>query len=98
MLGGKLAATVIDVPATRTGETHRVDAHLGGTIAIDDVPLAVLDQFIGNGNIGGLFSATLHLSGKPAMRRRPTATLDLLRGWVTSAFIGDSQLGRSRRS
>jgi hypothetical protein len=89
-LGGALAAMVIDVPAVRTGKTT-VPRHLGGTIEIADIPLTVIDQFIGHGVIGGLFSATLHLQGT-GDAPQADGTLWLIRSWIKSAFVGDSQL------
>ncbi|MEO8844150.1 MAG: translocation/assembly module TamB domain-containing protein [Kofleriaceae bacterium] len=88
--GGSLAAMVIDVPAARSGRTT-VPRHLGGTIQIEDIPLAVLDQFLGRGMIGGLFSATLHLQGTGAAPQA-SGTLWLIRSWFKHAFVGDSQL------
>jgi len=89
-LGGALAAMVIDVPAVRSGRST-VPRHLGGTIEIEDIPLTVIDQFVGRGVIGGLFSATLHLQGT-GDAPQADGTLWLIRSWIKSAFVGDSQL------
>ena len=89
-LGGALAAMVIDVPAMKTGKTT-VPRHLGGTIEIEDIPLTVIDQFVGHGVIGGLFSATLHLQGT-GNAPQAEGTLWLIRSWIKDAFVGDSQL------
>jgi hypothetical protein len=89
-LGGAFAAMVIDVPAMRSGRTT-VPRHLGGTIEIEDIPLTVIDQFVGHGVIGGLFSATLHLQGT-GDAPQAEGTLWLIRSWIKSAFVGDSQL------
>ncbi|HEX4451685.1 MAG TPA: translocation/assembly module TamB domain-containing protein [Kofleriaceae bacterium] len=88
--GGKLAATIIDVPAVKTAKLQ-VARHLAGTLAIDDVPLAVLDQFVGANTIGGLFSATLHLQGS-GDAPQASGSLTLIRSWVKNAFVGDSEL------
>jgi hypothetical protein len=93
--GGSLDATIANVPALRT-KGAPTDAHLGGDIKLDDVPMAVIEPLVGPGTVGGLFSAVLHLSGEPltAQRMAPQAsgTLDLLRGWVGAAFLGDIKL------
>jgi hypothetical protein len=82
-LGGKLAATVIDVPR-QPAPRHPVDEHLDGTVAIDDLPISAL----GVSDAGGLLSATLHLSGKPSAPQAD-GQIDLLRAWAFGAFIGD---------
>jgi len=100
-LGGKLAATIIDVPAMKTAKVQ-APRHLAGTLAIDDVPLAIADQFTaggsrGNGDsraagtLGGLFSATLHLQGS-GTSPQAQGSLTLIRSWVKNAFVGDSEL------
>jgi translocation and assembly module TamB len=81
--GGKLAATIADVPR-QTASRKTVDEHLGGTIAIDDVPIAAL----GIPNAGGLVSATVHLSGKPTAPQA-VGQIDVLRAWAYGAYIGD---------
>ncbi len=88
--GGQVAGMVIDVPALRTGHTQ-VPRHLAGTVQIEDVPLAVIDQFVGKGVVGGLFSATLHLQGT-GDAPQAQGTLWLIRSWIKRSFIGDSQL------
>jgi len=91
--GGELDATIANVPAVRTGR-GTVPAHLGGNLLIDDVPMAVLDPWVGAGTMGGLLSANLDLSGQVAPTFAPQAsgTISLLRSWVERAFVGDSQL------
>jgi hypothetical protein len=91
--GGKLAATIIDVPAVKTAKLQTA-RHLAGTLAIDDVPLAIVDQFVDpsvRGSIGGLFSATLHLQGSGSAPQAQ-GSLTLIRSWVKNAFVGDSEL------
>lgn len=87
--GGQFAAMIIDVPALRSGH-NQVPRHLGGTVQIEDVPLTVIDQFVGHGLLGGLFSATLHLQGS-STAPQAEGTLWLIRSWIKQAFVGDSQ-------
>ena len=94
--GGRLDATIASLAARRSasapGGTRRlIPAHLAGAVALDNVPMAILDQWIGKGRVGGLFSALLHVSGT---REAPQASgaIDVLRGWFADGFIGDSQL------
>jgi translocation and assembly module TamB len=82
-LGGKLAATIADIPRS-TAPRHPFDEHLDGTIAVDDVPIAAL----GVPDAGGMLSATLHLSGK-LTSPQAEGQIDLLRAWAFGAFIGD---------
>ncbi|MFT3699589.1 MAG: translocation/assembly module TamB domain-containing protein [Kofleriaceae bacterium] len=88
--GGSFAAMVIDIPALKAGKTT-TPRHLGGTVEIEDIPLSVVDQFIGQGLIGGLFSATLHLQGSGSAPQAD-GTLWLIRSWIKNAFVGDSQI------
>lgn len=92
-VGGRFAATIADVPPSKIGRVA-VSRTLGGTIALDDLPLAVVEPFIGKGVMGGLVSATLHLGGD---RDSPSveigSTINLTRAWVKGAYIGDVQLG-----
>lgn len=91
--GGKLGVLLADVPATRNGSAT-VARKLGGTIAIDDIPLAVLEPLLGRGTAGGLVSATLHLGGSPlAPSVEVGSTINLTRAWLGGAYVGDSQLG-----
>ncbi len=92
-LGGTIAATVIDIPSGRSGRTS-FPRKLGGTIAVDDIPVAVLDQFVGKDVLGGLFSATLHLSSLDGRPTSPLAdgNLYLTHSWITRALIGDAQM------
>jgi translocation and assembly module TamB len=85
--GGKLAATIADVPRQTVGR-RSIDEHLDGTIAIDDVPIGAL----GIPNAGGLLSATLHLSGTPSAPQAQ-GQIDLLRSWAFGAYIGDMHPG-----
>ncbi|NVB78252.1 MAG: hypothetical protein HOV81_07655 [Kofleriaceae bacterium] len=91
-LGGRFAATIAEVPPIKSGRAT-IARHLGGTVALDDLPLAVLDPLIGKGKVGGLVSATIHLGGD---RDAPTveggSTINLTRSWVAGAYIGDTQL------
>jgi hypothetical protein len=88
--GGQFASMIIDVPALRSGRMT-TPRHLGGTIDIDNIPLTVLDQFVGKDVLGGLFSTTLHLQGS-GNAPQADGTLWLIRSWVKGAFVGDSQL------
>ena len=91
--GGTIAATVIDIPSGRTGRVA-FPRKLGGTIAVDDIPLTVLEQFVGKDVLGGLFSATLHLSSVDGKPTSPLAegNLYLTHSWITRALIGDAQM------
>jgi hypothetical protein len=87
--GGSFDATIANIPPVK-----RVGGGLGGVIKLEDVPLAVLDPLVGPNTVGGLLSATLALQGKLAPELAPQASgaIQLLRGWVGSAFTGDAQL------
>lgn len=91
--GGKLGMLIADIPASRNGRVT-LARKLGGTIAIDDIPLGVLEPFIGKGVLGGLVSATLHLGGDP---HSPSvelgSTINVTRAWLGGAYVGDAQLG-----
>jgi hypothetical protein len=92
-LGGKLGMLVADVPAQRSGRVT-LGRKLGGTVALDDIPLAVLEPFLGKGTAGGLISATLHLAGNPnAPSVEIGSTINLTRAWIGGAYVGDTQLG-----
>jgi hypothetical protein len=92
-LGGKMGAIVADVPSSKAGRVV-INRRLGGTLAIDDIPLAVLDPFIGKGNLGGLVSATLHFAGDTkAPSVEIGSTINLTRAWIRDAYVGDAQLG-----
>jgi hypothetical protein len=92
-VGGKLGALLSDMPASRSGRVT-LARKLGGTVALDDIPLALLEPFVGKGTMGGLVSATLHLGGNP---RAPSveigSTINLTRAWLGGAYVGDTQLG-----
>jgi hypothetical protein len=92
-LGGKLGAVVADVPSSKAGRVM-INRRLGGTLAIDDIPLAVLDPIIGTGALGGLVSATLHFGGDAnAPSVEIGSTINLTRAWFRDAYVGDAQLG-----
>ena len=79
--GGKLDATIAKLKNGR----------LGGTFALGDLPLAVLDQFLDKPIVGGLANITLHLSGTPD-RPEATGAIQVLRSWALGAFLGDAQI------
>lgn len=92
-LGGKLGMLVADVPTNRTGRVT-LARKLGGTVALDDIPLSVLEPLLGKGVMGGLVSATLHLGGDPhAPSVEIGSTINLTRAWLGGAYVGDTQLG-----
>lgn len=88
--GGALDATIANAPVRR----GRGGKELAGIIKLEDVPMAVLAPFVGNGKIGGLFSASLDLSGQlqPMLAPQASGAIELLRSWVANAFTGDVQL------
>jgi hypothetical protein len=88
--GGQLAATVAKIAPPR-GARPGTPAQLGGTLAVSDLPLALLEQFLGARLTGGLASARLHLQGTPDAPQA-AGTLTLLRAWAQGAFLGDAQL------
>ena len=45
--GGKLDATIAQLPATRPTPRSVAPAHLGGVVALTDLPLALIDQLRG---------------------------------------------------
>lgn len=85
--GGRFDATVAKLPPAR----GQRGARLGGTIALEDIPLTVLEPIIGKDKLGGMASATLHLSGSPEAPQA-TGAIELLRGFAMGAFLGDTQL------
>jgi hypothetical protein len=91
--GGKLDALIAQLPAARVG--NRVaPAHLGGVLAISDLPLALIDQLRGKPKanaIGGLASITMHLQGSPAAPQA-TGAINLLRTWLGTGLLGDAQI------
>ncbi len=92
-LGGKLGTLVADVPSQRSGRVT-LARKLGGTVALDDIPLSVLEPFIGKGTLGGLVSATLHLGGNAnAPSVEIGSTINLTRAWIGGSYVGDTQLG-----
>jgi hypothetical protein len=88
--GGMIDATIAKLPPQRTGRGAPAP-RLGGTIALSDVPLRVLERFLGRSVAGGLASAKLHLEGSPSAPQA-RGGLTLLRSWVADAFLGDAQL------
>ncbi|MBA3396632.1 MAG: translocation/assembly module TamB domain-containing protein [Deltaproteobacteria bacterium] len=86
--GGLFDATVVKLPAVKSS---RLGERLGGSIALHDLPLAILQQFAGSDMAGGLASATLHLAGSP-LAPQANGALQLLRAWAAHAFFGDAQL------
>ncbi|MDB4963800.1 MAG: hypothetical protein JWP01_3799 [Myxococcales bacterium] len=87
--GGVFDATVAKLPATKVGKVS-VGQRLGGAVSID-LPLAILDQFIGKKVLGGDARMTLHLGGTPTAPQAD-GHITMLRTWVAEKFIGDSQL------
>ena len=88
--GGIVDATIANVVTTRGRATT---AQLGGTVALSDVPIAILDQLLGvarPGQSGGVASLALHLTGSPTAPQADGA-LQLLRTWVAGSFLGDAQ-------
>src|SRR5207249_1865027 len=61
--GGSFDATIANLPPRRAG-MGVAGSQLGGVIKLSDVPMAVLEPFVGPDTVGGLFSATLFLEGK----------------------------------
>lgn len=88
--GGIIDATIAKLPGTRIGGITG-PPRLGGTIALYDLPIAILEQFVGSRAAGGLASAKLHLSGAPTAPQA-TGGFTLLRSWVAGAFFGDAQI------
>jgi hypothetical protein len=89
--GGILDATIAKAagsakPVRGAAKTNT----LGGALSVD-LPLAIIDQFVGKRIIGGDSRMTLHLGGTPTA---PVAEgqVTLLRMWLANAFIGDAQL------
>jgi hypothetical protein len=70
------------------------DDRIGGTIAIDDLPLTILSQFTEKFDPkagGGSLSATLHLQGTTDAPQAD-GVVHLLRSWVKDAFTGDTRM------
>ncbi len=88
--GGLVDATVARLPATKIGK-QITPSQLGGTIALSDVPVGILDQLVGSHQAGGLASVTLHLQGG-AESPQAYGAIQLLRAWVAGSFLGDAQL------
>ena len=88
--GGVIDATIAKVPTAKGPRGQPNSPRLGGAISID-LPLAVLEPFVGKKLVGGDSRITLHLSGTP---EAPQATghVTLLRTWLADKFLGDSQL------
>lgn len=87
--GGVLDATIAKLPPVRTGGKLGLP-QLGGALSID-LPLAILEQFVGARVAGGDARLSLHLSGSPTAPQAD-GNLTMLRTWVANAFVGDTQL------
>ncbi|MBS1119265.1 MAG: hypothetical protein H6Q90_1493 [Deltaproteobacteria bacterium] len=94
--GGIVDATIARLPGTKVGR-QSIPQRLGGTIALSDVPVGILDQLLGPQQLlgpnqaGGVASVTLHLQGSPDAPQADGA-VQLLRAWVAGSFLGDAQL------
>lgn len=88
--GGILDATIAKLPATRSGKTT-LPARLGGTVAVSDFPLGIIDTYVKPGTAGGLASIKLHLAGPPTSPQA-SGVLQLMRTWAASSFLGDADL------
>ncbi|MDQ3334254.1 MAG: translocation/assembly module TamB [Myxococcota bacterium] len=95
--GGRVDATVVKLPPAPTAgnraKTKQAD-RIGGTIAVDDLPLTVLRQYTEKFDPktgGGSLSATLHLQGSTDAPQAD-GVVHLLRSWVSSKFIGDARM------
>ena len=89
--GGVLDATIAKAAGSaKPGKGATKPNTLGGALSVD-LPLAIVDQFVGKRVIGGDSRMTLHLGGTPTA---PVAEgqVTLLRMWLANAFIGDAQL------
>lgn len=89
--GGVLDATIAKAAgAAKPTRTGAKQGTLGGALSVD-LPLAIVDQFVGKRIIGGDSRMTLHLGGTPTA---PVAEgqLTLLRMWLANVFVGDAQL------
>lgn len=106
--GGIVDATVARLPGTRRGNTT-TPPRLAGTVALSDVPVAILEQLLAPPpaagskpakpapapfEAGGLASMTLHLEGTPDAPQA-TGAVQLLRTWVEGSFLGDMQIAVS---
>jgi hypothetical protein len=88
--GGRLDATVVKLPPAAKSKVPLI----GGTIAVEDIPLTILQQFtdkLDANTAGGSLSATLHLQGSLDAPQASGIAL-LLRSWMKQKFIGDAQL------
>jgi len=88
--GGDLHAIAANVPATKVAG-HAFPPRLGGEVRLDDVPMAVLAPWVGEGTLGGLFNTVLHLQGT-IDAPEASGQIAWLRGWVKDAFVSDPQL------
>ena len=92
--GGRLDATVVQLPPTATKKGQTPLQRLAGSIAVDDLPLTILSQFTQKFDpkmAGGSLSTTLHLQGTRAAPQADGVLL-LLRSWVKDRFAGDTRL------
>ncbi|HET9626383.1 MAG TPA: translocation/assembly module TamB domain-containing protein [Kofleriaceae bacterium] len=91
--GGTLATTIAQLPATRSGRVT-VPAHLAGVVKLTDLPLALIDELRGKPGanaVGGLASLTAQIAGT-ASAPQVQGTLQILRAWLASGFLGDAQI------
>jgi hypothetical protein len=93
--GGRLDIMAVKLPGARSGKAY-LPARLAGTISLEDLPLAIIDELrdvpLGKQqDVGGLANLTLHLTGTPAAPQA-TGALQLLRAWFGGAFLGDAQI------
>ncbi|TMQ11536.1 MAG: hypothetical protein E6J90_34490 [Deltaproteobacteria bacterium] len=92
--GGTLDATIAQLPPQRSSPRSIAPAHVAGTVALADLPLALIDLLRGKpdaGAVGGLASITLHLQGAPAAPQA-IGSIQILRSWLGHGFLGDAQL------
>jgi hypothetical protein len=83
----------VDVTLATPARKRRDTPPVVGTIAVTELPLAVIAEMLDvrPSPVGGIASSTLRIGGT---RTSPTAdgAIALLETWVLGAFIGDSQL------
>jgi hypothetical protein len=92
--GGALDATIAQLPPVRTTARVTAPARLAGTLALSDLPLALIDELRGKPSahtVGGLASITAHLEGT-AGAPQASGVINLLRGWIADGFLGDAHI------
>lgn len=77
--GGDLDATI----------AKQKSGQLGGTLALGDLPMGIINQLFDKQLVGGLANLTLHLSGTP-QRPEATGAVQLLRAWALGGYLGDA--------